>query len=88
MDWAYVRLKIARTEGMSGSIIDVMNPQAKKRVVTATKAARRSGFADCMGGRRSLGRLQASGIGKRLATDGESGRRIRPLRIWAAAQVQ
>src|SRR3569833_130760 len=85
MDCAYVRLKTARTDGMRGSIIEVMNPQAKKSVVTAMNAARRSGFADgiecftpwtpalCL--RAGLCRpgqaliRRASGIGKRLATE-------------------
>src|SRR5271168_2594171 len=49
MDCAYVRLKIARTEGIRGSIIAVMNPHAKNRVVTAAKAAVRSRFVDGIG---------------------------------------
>jgi hypothetical protein len=49
MDSAYVRLKTARTEGMRGSIIDVMNPHAKNRVVTAARAAVRSRLVDGIG---------------------------------------
>src|SRR5580658_11322711 len=46
MDCAYVRLKTVFTDAMRGSIIDVMNPQAKNRVVTAARAADRSRFVD------------------------------------------
>src|SRR5882757_2258434 len=41
IDCVYVRLKIARTDGISGSIMAVMKPHAKKSVVTAINAARR-----------------------------------------------
>src|SRR5882757_10909238 len=41
IDCVYVRLKIARTDGISGSIMAVMKPHAKKSVVTAMNAARK-----------------------------------------------